>query len=127
MNQTALIAAGVIGSGVAIVHGVLTQRLMVAPIDALFRDDGSTAPAIRRLVPLLLHLSTVSWFLGGLALVAAALWFSDDARLATAWFVGGLYLFGAAGNLWGTRGRHPGWMLLAVALALILAGARSGG
>ena len=127
MNQSAMIAAGVIGSGVAIVHGVLTQRLMVAPIDALFRQDGRTAPAIRRLVPLLLHLSTVSWFLGGLALVAAALWFSDDARLATAWFVGGLYLFGAAGNLWGTRGRHPGWMLLAIALALIAVGAGSGG
>lgn len=127
MNQIALIAAGVIGIGVAIVHGVLTQRLMVAPIDALIRQDGRTAPAIRRLVPLLLHLSTVSWFLGGVALVAAALWFREDAKLATAWFVGGLYLFGAAGNLWGTRGRHPGWMLLAIALTLIVVGAGGGG
>ena len=127
MASIALICAGVIGSGVAIVHGVLTQRLMVAPIDALFRQDGRTAPAIRRLVPLLLHLSTVSWFLGGLALMAAALWFSEDARLATAWLVGSLYLFGAAGNLWGTRGRHPGWLLLTLALALIVVGAGNGG
>jgi hypothetical protein len=123
MRDIALIAAGVIGACVAIVHGVLTQRLMVAPIDALFRQNGHIAPSIRRLVPILLHLSTVSWFLGGLTLVAAALWFDADAKLATAWFVGSLYLFGVVGNLWGTRGRHPGWVLLALALGLVVAGA----
>lgn len=127
MEDIALIAAGVIGTCVAVVHGVLTQRLMVAPIDALFRDDGRTRPAIRRLVPLLLHLSTISWFLGGLTLVAGAFWFDPGARTATAWFVGSLYLFGAAGNLWGTRGQHPGWLLLALAVALIVAGAGNGG
>jgi hypothetical protein len=71
-------------------------------------------------------MSTISWFLGGLALVAAALWFNDDVRLATAWFVGSLYLFGAVGNLWGTSGRHPGWVLLALAVGLIVVGARPG-
>jgi hypothetical protein len=73
-------------------------------------------------VPLLLHFSTISWFLGGLALIAAAKWFEQDARLATGLFVGSLYLFGALGNLWGTRGLHPGWMLMAVALVLIAFG-----
>ena len=48
-----------------------------------------------------LHFSTIVWFLGGLALIAAALWFEQDARLATGLFVGGPYLFGALGNLWG--------------------------
>ena len=73
-------------------------------------------------MPLLLHFSTISWFLGGLALIAAARWLEGDARLATAVFVGSLYLFGALGNLWGTRGLHPGWMLMTAALVLIAFG-----
>jgi hypothetical protein len=117
-----LIMAGVLGSGVAVIHGILTQRLMVKPLEALFVADGRIAAPIRRLIPLLLHFSTVSWFLGGLALIAAARWFGPDTRLATGLCVGGLYLYGAVGNFWGTRGRHPGWMLLAVALVLILLG-----
>jgi hypothetical protein len=126
IKDFALIAAGILGSAVAVIHGVLTQRFMVAPINLLFKQDGHTAPAIRKLVPILLHMSTISWFLGGLALVAAALWFNDDVRLATAWFVGSLYLFGAVGNLWGTSGRHPGWVLLALAVGLIVVGAKPG-
>ena len=114
--------AGVIGSGVAVVHGILVQRLMVKPFEELVLADGRIAAPIRRLVPLLLHFSTISWFLGGLALVAAAKWFGQDARLATGLFVGSTYLFGALGNLWGTRGRHPGWMLMAAALILIVFG-----
>src|SRR5258707_3578095 len=117
-----LAMAGVIGSGVAVVHGVLVQRLMVKPFEEFALADGRIGPSIRRLVPLLLHFSTISWFLGGLALIAAARWLEGDARLATGVFVGGLYLFGAIGNLWGTRGLHPGWMLMAVALVLIAFG-----
>jgi len=75
-------------------------------------------------VPLLLHFSTIVWFLGGLALIATAIWFDRDARLATGLFVGSAYLFGTLGNLWGTRSRHPGWMLMAAALILIVFGVR---
>lgn len=121
-QDAALGMAGVIGSCVAVFHGILTQRLMVRPLEALFLADKRITAPIRRLVPLLLHFSTVSWFLGGLALIAAARWFESDARLATGLCVGGLYLFGALGNLWGTRGRHPGWMLMAAALILIAFG-----
>ena len=118
-QNAALGLAGVIGSGTAVVHGILTQRLMVRPIEALLLNAGRTSATIRRMVPLALHFSTIVWFLGGLALIAAALWFDRDARLATGLFVGSTYLFGALGNLWGTRGRHPGWMLMAAALILI--------
>lgn len=121
-HDAALIAAGVIGSGVAVVHGVLTQRFMVRPIDDALRDNVRVSAAVKRLAPILMHVSTVSWFTGGLALIAAALWFDQSARLATALCVGSLYLYGAIGNFWGTRGRHPGWMLYAVALALIAYG-----
>jgi len=127
-QDAALAMAGVIGSGVAVVHGVLTQRLMVRPVEALFVANGRIAAPVRRLVPGLLHFSTFNWFLGGLALIAAALWFEHDARLETGLLVGSSYLYGALGNLWGTRGRHPGWMLMAVALVLIGLGVgKSGG
>jgi hypothetical protein len=127
-QDAALALAGVIGSSVAVFHGVLTQRLMVRPVEALFIADRRIAAPIRRLVPLLLQFSTFNWLLGGLVLIAAALWFEHDARLATGLLVGSSYLYGAVGNLWGTRGRHPGWMLMAVALVLIVLGIdKSGG
>lgn len=127
LRDASLAMAGVIGSCVAVVHGVLVQRLMVRPFGEFLVADRRTAAPVRRLVPLLLHFSTVSWFLGGLALVAAAIWFGRDARLATGLSVGGLYLLGALGNLWGTKGRHPGWMLMAAALILIVFGVGTSG
>jgi hypothetical protein len=121
-QNAALAMAGVIGSGVAVVHGILVQRLMVRPFEELALADGRIGVSVRRLVPLLLHFSTVSWFLGGLTLIAAARWLEADARLATGIFVASLYLFGALGNLWGNRGLHPGWMLMMAALVLIVFG-----
>jgi hypothetical protein len=121
-QNAALGLAGVIGSGTAVVHGILTQRFMVRPIEALFLSHGRISAPVRRLLPGLLHFSTFNWFLGGLALIAAALWFDQDARLATGLLVGSSYLYGALGNLWGTRGQHPGWMLMAAALILIAFG-----
>jgi hypothetical protein len=121
-QNAALTMAGVIGSGVAVVHGILVQRLMVKPFEEFALADGRIGASIRRLVPLLLHFSTISWFLGGLALIAAARWLERDARFTTGVFVGSLYLFGALANLWGTRGPHPGWMLMAIALVLIAFG-----
>jgi hypothetical protein len=121
-QNTALAMAGVIGCGVAVFHGILVQRLMVKPFEEFVLADGRIGAPIRRLVPLLLHFSTISWFLGGLVLIAAARWSERDVRLTIGVFVGSLYLFGALGNLWGTRGLHPGWMLMAVALVLIAFG-----
>jgi hypothetical protein len=121
--QTAALAiAGVIGSGTAVVHGILTQRLMVRPAVALLGTDKRIGAPIKRLVPALLQFSTFNWFIGGLALIAAALWLEQDARLVTGLLVGSSYLFAAVGNFWGTRGRHPGWMLMAAALVLIVLG-----
>jgi len=118
-HDTALVLAGVIGSGTAVVHGILTQRLMVKPIEMALGSNGRGAEKIRRLVPLLLHMSTVTWFFGGLAVIAAAQWAGEDLRLWTSLFVGSLFLYGAVGNFWGTRGRHPGWMLMTAAVVLI--------
>ena len=126
-QSAALGMAGLIGSFVAVVHGILTERRMVRPIEAFLLADRRTSAPIRRLVPLLLHFSTIVWFLGGLTLIAAAIWFDRDTKLATGLFVGSTYLLGALGNLWGTRGRHPGWMLMAAALILIVFGVNKSG
>jgi hypothetical protein len=121
-QNASLAMAGLIGGGTAVIHGVLTQRLMVRPIEALMASDRRISAPVRRLIPLLLHFSTIAWLVGGIALIVAACWLGPQARLATGLCVGGLYLFGALGNLWGTRGRHSGWMLMTAALALIVVG-----
>src|SRR5262249_13148517 len=121
-QDAALGMAGGIGSSVAVVHGILVQRLVVRTFEEFFFADARVNAPIRPLAPLPLHFSTISWLLGGLALMAAARWFGQDARLAISLFVGGLYLYGAVANLWVTRGPHPGWMLMAVALVLIALG-----
>jgi hypothetical protein len=121
-KDAALGTAGIIGCGVAVIHGVLTEKFMVKPIEAIARTDNRIAAPIRRLVSMLLQFSTFNWFIGGLALIAAAIWFDQGARLATGVLVGSSYLYGALGNFWGTRGRHPGWMLMSAALILIVFG-----
>src|SRR5207237_1019986 len=93
----------------ALGHSSLAKGLMVKHVERLLRADNRTTASVRRIVPGLLHFSTFNWFLGGLALIAAAIWCEQDARLATGLFVGSSYLYGALGNLWATRGRHVGW------------------
>ncbi len=119
-HSTALAAAGIIGSGVAIVHGALTQRLMVEPLATT--AGPMQRGTIRRIVPALLHFSTFNWFVCGLALLAAAYVLEPQARLVAGLLVGSSYLYGAVGNLWATRGRHPGWALYTIALMLIAYG-----
>jgi hypothetical protein len=120
-QTVALAIAGLIGGVTAVIHGVIVERFMVRPIEASFLSDTHVSGAIRRVVPLLLHFSTVVWLMGGITLIVAAGWFEPRARLVTALCVGGLFLYGALGDLWATRGQHPGWMLMATALALIVA------
>jgi hypothetical protein len=116
-HNTALATAGAIGSAIALVHGALTQRYMVEPLTASGREP--LPGRIRRIVPALLHFSTFTWFVGGLVLLAAAFVLEPQARLVASLLVASSYLYGAAGNLWATRGRHPGWALYTVALLLI--------
>lgn len=121
-QNLALELAGLIGAVVAIAHGVLVQRLIVAPFEEAAAADRRFSTTVRRLVPPLIHFSTVVWFAGGIALASATI-FNAQARLSVCLSVGATYLLGAVGNFWATRGRHPGWMLLALALALIAFGA----
>ncbi|WP_430421557.1 hypothetical protein [Phenylobacterium sp.] len=119
VQDWALLWAGMIGGGVAVIHGVLTQKLMVAPVTAQTR----LSPVIRRLTAALLQYSTFNWLLGGAALMLVAVTaVGPQAKLAVGLLVGSSYLFAVVGNFWGTRGRHPGWALYAVGLGLIVFG-----
>jgi hypothetical protein len=115
-TDIALIVAGTLGAAIALIHGALMQRYMINPIR---NSDARMNAASKALTPILLHLSTLYWFAGGLALIAAALWFDASAKLAVAACIAALYIPAVIGNFIGTRGRHPGWMLYAVSVALI--------
>jgi len=119
MNDILLIIAGCIGVSVAIVHGVLMQKLMITPLLQSPYGQEMKIQA-RKLLPILLHFSTFFWLVGGICLVVAPYAFNQSERFVVSIVVGSLYLFGALGNFWGTEGRHPGWVLLATSVALIL-------
>lgn len=121
-QDMALVAAGTIGAGTSLMHGVLMQRFMVTPFSAALAREGRTTEPLMRLLPVLMHFSTFAWFVAGGALIAAALASEREIKLAVVAGAGVLYLFGVVGNAWATRGRHPGWMLLAVSCALMVAG-----
>lgn len=121
-QNAALQIAGLIGATVAVVHGVLVQRLIVAPFATAVPLGAPFSSVVRRLIPPLIHFSTFVWFAGGLALLLATR-FDGSTRLWICLLVGATYLFGAVANFWATRGAHPGWMLLALALLLIAFGA----
>ena len=116
----ALATAGVIGGGTAVAHGLLMQRLIIAPVGALLAANGRISQPVQRLMPLLLHFTTFNWLFSGLTLIAAAVWFGQQARLATGIFAGSSFLFGALIALWGTRRPHPSWILMTIALVLIV-------
>jgi hypothetical protein len=118
MQHIALTLAGVIGAATAIFHGVLTQRLMVRPIGRRLVATG-VSPTIQRIVPPLLHFSTYNWLIGGIVLIAAANTASAETRLWISLLVGSAFLYAALANAWATRGRHPGWLLMAAAVVLI--------
>jgi hypothetical protein len=104
---------------------MLTQSHLVDPVRELTAARISTP--IQRLVTILLQFSTFNWFIGGLALIGAAFAFGQEARLATGLLVGSSYLFATLGNLWATRGRHPGWIVYGAALSLTLYGLSQSG
>lgn len=121
-HSITLAAAGVIGGGTAIVHGILMKRLIIKPIEAVFVANGQISAPIQKLVRLLLHFTTLNWLISGLTLIAAAIWFKQDARLVTGLLAGISFLYGAIISFWVIRRPHPSWILLSVAFLLIVLG-----
>jgi len=120
-QDSALMLGGAVGVVVGIFHGSVVQRVMVGPIGAALAGTDVRVSA-RRLVSPIMHVSTAVYILGGLALIAIGAGWAPYLRTAVALTISGFYLHAMVMNCWATRGRHPGWMLMAAALVLIQAG-----
>ncbi|CAM3250664.1 hypothetical protein SPAN111604_13240 [Sphingomonas antarctica] len=116
----AMVGAGITGTTVGIIHGSLLGPKMIDPIVGRLRSTPEASGTTVRLTSALLHFSTFAWITGGLALVLAALLATDAVKGAATLFVGSQLLYGAIGNCWATRARHPGWLLMSVAVALLV-------
>jgi hypothetical protein len=122
LNSILLTAAGAIGGVTAVIHGILMKRLIIRPIEANFAAIGRISGPLQKLVALLLHFSTFNWLLSGLALIAAAIWLEQDARLVISLLAGSSFLYGAVISHWAIRRPHPGGILMSVACILIVMG-----
>jgi len=113
MNNLLLTLAGVSGMTIAIVHGYIGEQKVLTPIDGV-------SPVIKRVISAVFHLSTLYWFVGGLMLIIAPIYLSSSQQNILTLTVLFLYATGSIGNFWATRGRHFGWLLLAITCLLIL-------
>ncbi|MEM6913066.1 MAG: hypothetical protein AAF511_03720 [Pseudomonadota bacterium] len=115
-SDIALYASGVLGVFVSIVHGYIGEMKVVRPSEA-------PSAAAKRVLSAIMFLSAVYWLVVSLLLIATPAYVPDGLRAFAAYGAGAVLLSGALGNLWATRGRHPGWMLLTVAAGLAFIGA----
>jgi len=115
MKDIALQAAGALAIAVSIVHGAIGE-FQVLPRARI--ETGRT----RTLLRMIWQASTIDWIGIGILLIAAPAFGSQTARhwiTAVALLV---YGYAAIGNAVASRGRHIGWMLMAIVVALIVLG-----
>lgn len=127
LHDAALLGAGLIGIGVAAVHAVLVDRLMIRPRQPRSLASPALSAIVGRLEAPLLHFTTFNWMLGGLVLAAAALRAEPAFKDAAGLLVASSYLYGAAINLYAVRRLHPGWVLYGIAVGLIAFARLAGG
>jgi hypothetical protein len=115
MRDLSLQAAGVLAILVAVIHGAIAEL-------SIFARARIEPHSTRRLLRLIWQASTIDWIGIGVLLIAAPLIGSE---LARRWIIAVavvIYGYGAIGNAVASRGRHPGWMLMAGVIALALMG-----
>lgn len=110
-----LYAAGTLGAAVSIIHGYLGEHKVIQPIE-------TPTAAGKRILSAVMFLSAVYWGVASLLLLFVPTHVPEAARVAVVLGVAALYASGSFANLWATRGKHFGWVLLAVAALLALAG-----
>ena len=115
MRDLLLQSAGILAIVVSLVHGVLGETKVFANVTIEPRR-------YRRLIHLVWHAGTVAWICGGVLMLAAPSLLSEAARHWIVVVIGIMFAAAVAGNAWATRGRHFGWMLFAIVIALAAAG-----
>lgn len=105
---------GVVGAATGLIHGYLGERKLfaVARIEPSF---------VRHMAQLGWQCGSVAWFVVGILLIVSA-GFPAGARRSIILAVIVIYLAGAVGNAVLTRGKHFGWFVLTVAIALAATG-----
>ena len=114
MRDLPLYASGTLGLAAAFVHGLLGET-------RVFARARIEPERLRLLIRGVWHCSAVAWA-GVAVLLIAAPWMGS--QMARHWIVGTaavIYGFSAIVNAWVLRGRHFGWILLAIIVALALA------
>jgi|SRR5215469_5935358 len=115
MRDLLLYASGTLGLAAAFVHSLLGEI-------RVFANARIEPERLRLLIRGVWHCSAVAWA-GVAILLIAAPWMSS--QIARYWIVSAavlVYGFGAITNAWVMRGRHFGWALLAIIVALAVAG-----
>ena len=108
-------SAGALALLAALIHGVLAET-------RIFPRVRIEPERLRLLIRLVWQCSTVAWIALAVLLIATPSFGSEAARQ---WVIAvSIVTFGLAamGNAWATRGRHFGWVVLALVVGLAAAG-----
>jgi hypothetical protein len=115
MRDLLVQSAGILALAVSVVHGIIGETKIFARVRV-------EPERIRLLLRLVWQCGTVAWISLAILLVAAPKLGNEAARN---WIIAAsIFTFGCAavGNAWATRGRHFGWALMAVVVALAATG-----
>jgi hypothetical protein len=115
MRDLALQAAGALAILVAVAHGCISELKM-------FPNTQIAPRRVRTLVRMVWHASTVDWLGVGVLLLATPALGSETARQWVVALAVVVYGYAALANAVATRGRHFGWCLMVVVVALSLLG-----
>ena len=115
MRDLALQAAGALAILVAIGHGAIGEL-------RVFARARIEPQRTRLLLRGIWQASTVAWVAVGVLLIAAPTFGSQAARHWIVAVAVAVYGYAAIGNAVASRGRHIGWGLMAVVVALALIG-----
>ena len=115
MRDLMLQGAGLLAIVVALIHGYLGEAKVFPRV--------TIEPArLRTLIRLVWQASTVAWIGCGVLLIATPWMDSWPARRWIVVTMACVFGFSALANAWATRGRHFGWMMLSVVVAMAVAG-----
>ena len=115
MSKVLLMLAGLLGLCVAAVHSYMGQVRLIVPAKLPGRVQ-------RQMVQAIWHFSALVWAASALVFLYAAQRLAGETRWLAVVLACLPLAYGLVCNAWITRGRHFGGLLLAVVIALALAG-----